>query len=517
MAEVVKNSEQTLNSLNRVKTITFNEFYIISGLIIANILVVYYLLGNYVININDYILFNPNFWINGNNEFILQQIYFFIVYSSFLSTLIPLNLYLLVSAYLRYKNNSFTLKQIVSRFLFYNSSLVIIYTLIASNGNSQVFFIGNAPFTAYYNPDSGYISMGNLFGPIVLLSIIVGAIITLFFVLYFSKNLPKKHQSPNSTHDLATWKLFSSNFLIFYCVNLLIIIYHAYYLNRGFDGKYINELFLIEIGVNVSIIFLKLLYDTEINQLSLRSTLKSLTINLGLYFIVFLEYLQIYRFNVDYTISSAEYSNVIGAVYTDYIFIGICIVLYIFRKQIKHYLLILQERSTYYSKIIWPHTKSFFKRINPVSFVLYHLTLRKLNNDDQAVFFAKKFIIIQSKHLKNALPGALPLTIPSVIEGIFANDIERLQQLFKINNIKTYSNKAILKFVMITANLIIKDLQKTLQEHLTQELLKETNDAKQLQVNVEELWQKANKIMVQWESTFTDTELKYKDTLLHKS
>ena len=158
---------------------------------------------------------------------------------------------------------------------------------------------------------------------------------------------------------------------------------------------------------------------------------------------------------------------------------------------------------------------SILRRINPISFALYYFTIRSLTNNDQAVYFTKKFIILQSKHLKNALPGVYPSDIPNTIQKIFEDDIDRLQQLFKINKIPTYSNKAITKFVMITANLIIKDLQKTLQEHLTEELLKENSDSKHLQINIDDLWKKSNKIMLQWESTFTDSELSYKDSLIH--
>jgi hypothetical protein len=168
-------------------------------------------------------------------------------------------------------------------------------------------------------------------------------------------------------------------------------------------------------------------------------------------------------------------------------------------------------------------TKSLLKGIYKTSIkltlvpaLLNFYSVRRLNNNYHAVFFAKKFIIIQSTAIKNILPGTMPETISQSIKTIFKNDLDRLQQLFKFNHIKSYSKTATLNFVMKTANPIIKDLQLTLEQHLTEELLKDNNNSKNLQINVDNLWKKVEKTMIQWESTFTDSELSYKDTLLHK-
>ena len=162
------------------------------------------------------------------------------------------------------------------------------------------------------------------------------------------------------------------------------------------------------------------------------------------------------------------------------------------------------------------YIKKYGYKITLIPFFLEWLSVRNLRDNYQAVYFAKKFIIIQSKSIKAILPGLLPSNVSPSIKNILSNDIERLQQLFHYNHIRTYSKTATLKFAMKIADPIIKDLQLTLEQHLTEELLKENNDAKNLSINIDNLWKKVEKIMVNWESTFSESELEYNDTLLHK-
>ena len=151
-----------------------------------------------------------------------------------------------------------------------------------------------------------------------------------------------------------------------------------------------------------------------------------------------------------------------------------------------------------------------------IPYFLDWFTIRNLNNNYRAVYFSKKFIIIQAKQIKTTLPGLMPGNVYVTMKNIFQDDIERMQQLFLYNHIKTYSKIAILKFVMKIADPIIKDLQLTLEQYLTEELLKENNDIKNLTINIDNLWNRVEKIMTNWESTFTENDHEYIEKLLQK-
>lgn len=505
------------NKGNTVKIFSFEELLGFSSLVLASLLIIYYFIGHFILYFNHYVI--NNYSLSGEPVIILQQTYQFIIYSTLYAILIPINAYLVfILLYRKLKKKlNYSFLQIIARFFVINSILISVFFMISSWGiNSDIFFdssmlIYSGYYFSYYNTSYGFVSL-SIFNMVMVLSLISLLILVCLILAYIAREFTNaKNGRSTLTEFKSSLDLFKENFLLFYLINLISALVLFYWINT-YLTKFINEFFLILIGINLSVFFLKLIFDLNEVKLSIKPLFKSQIMNLFFFSIIFLQYREIYitKFYL-YT-----FSNQVNNFLMLYIFIGLVILAIRFRTQLKHYSLIIYNKTKHFGTVFFLNSKSLIRKINPLSYVFYYITIRKLNNDDQAVFFAKKFIIIQSKHLKNALPGALPSTIPNVIEKIFEDDIERLQQLFKINNIHTYSNKAILKFVMNTAHLIIKDLQKTLQEHLTLELLKENNDAKSLHINVEELWQKANKIMVQWESTFTDTELKYQDTLLHK-
>ena len=128
----------------------------------------------------------------------------------------------------------------------------------------------------------------------------------------------------------------------------------------------------------------------------------------------------------------------------------------------------------------------------------------------------KKFIALQTPSIKSILPGATPDTIQNVIKDLFVNDIERLKTLFKINSINVYSNKAIINLVMKIASPIIHDIKIILQQHITEELLKENTKTEEFTINIEELWKKVNKTLARFQSGFADEEYKFKDNILMK-
>ncbi len=69
---------------------------------------------------------------------------------------------------------------------------------------------------------------------------------------------------------------------------------------------------------------------------------------------------------------------------------------------------------------------------------------------------------------------------------------------------------------MHVASPIIQDLRLTLEQYYTDELLKEENGPKNMTVNVDILFKRTEKIITNWESTFSDFELEHIDNLLIK-
>jgi hypothetical protein len=498
-------NEKTIQSrkFSKFKFISLNEIFLFGTVIIVGILSTFYILGTYIAQ-NNNLIYNPADW---NWYYFITVDYFqMLVFSGLFSLLLSINCYFVVS-YIYIKNKGIQPKlsptQEITKILFVNCFILFSFYLTSYGG-----YINYFGSTAYIFYDSLF--------KISVFSLSVYFTIIFFIILprYLSK---KKSDKKPEFIDKSFLQVINKNFLLFFIINFFICWYFLVYL---VNFELAHLLFIISIVINITIPILKFGFDRKYLQFSLSTAFKSFISNVLFFSIVFIQYFQIYQIRYDlYNYSplyGARIHEIMNQLVLAYILTGILILMYYYREKLSDFSHLMYKNIKVYGIIVIGFSYRNLKKHNPISFFKYQFTLRKLSNHDQAVFFTKKYIIIQSKFLKNALPGALPQTISNTIEKIFENDIERLQQLFKINNIKTYSNKAILKFVMITANLIIKDLQRTLQEHLTEELLKENNDAKSLQVNVEDLWKKANKIMLQWESTFTDTELSYKDTLLHK-
>jgi hypothetical protein len=255
-------------------------------------------------------------------------------------------------------------------------------------------------------------------------------------------------------------------------------------------------------------------------NLPMKKNEKLFFINVALILPFLIQYIDIY-------LQKNSFSNNNGVIFLDLHFrallyldvnllIIIIILTIIWRNQISKYGKKLLIQLILFSHYTLDKLYNLAKKINPFKIILYKLTIRNLNKNDQAVFFARNFIIIQSEKIRTNLPSMVPKTVDQSFRNIFLQDIDRMYQLLQINKIKTYSKDAVLKFVMSIAKPIIVDMQRTLQEHITLELLKKSNDSKNLKVDIDDLWSKTNKILSQWESTFGDAELKYKDTLLHK-
>lgn len=295
------------------------------------------------------------------------------------------------------------------------------------------------------------------------------------------------------------------NFILYFLLTAVLLIYYTSVAPYDFYDQ--SRIATLSVIVYLIAPFVKFIYEKFYLSFNDKMILHSFVINVLFLFLATIQIFFIANSGEYYWLNSGP-----GVWFLLYFFTGSVITFYKFRHQTKNF------SKTFYKdfRLLLHFTLKSMKNITLIPFILQWWTVRSLSNNYRAVYFAKKFIILQSKSIKATLPGVMPETIATSIKGIFQNDIDRMQQLFKYNHIRIHSKSATLKFVMKIADPIIKDLQLTLEQHLTEELLKEQNDSKNLKLNVDTLWKKVEKIMVQWESTFSDAELDYKDTLLYK-
>ncbi len=315
--------------------------------------------------------------------------------------------------------------------------------------------------------------------------------------------------SATAVSDDKSIPILLQNLLLYFVVTMVMLSFYSTQAinNPNEQGRIATLSFIVYLFIP----FFKPFYEKYRTHFDKSEILYSFLVNITLVVIASFEIFVIYN-QGDYYWEGGNS----GATLAWYLFISLLIILYKSRFKIKSFLKHAYKRALDLLDYLGYSVKKYGFKLTLIPFILEWWNVRNLSNNYYAVYFAKKFIILQSKPIKATLPGLLPETINSSIKSIFENDLDRMQQLFKYNHIRTYSKSATLKFVMKTAEPIIKDLQLTLEQHLTEELLKENNDSKNLQVNVDNLWNKVEKILTQWMSTFSDSEMDYKDSLLVK-
>lgn len=483
-----KNSELS----KKLDIVESNELLTIFPLIAVNLMFVFYYLMQMIINVKGFYYYNVNDISGLNPNYLDLKTYIAFTNASLLAILISLNFYLLIlPLFIRFIKHkpSYSVKQILIRFFIFNFALLSAYFYVLTPDT-----FSSSPFSFIFVPQD-FPMRGMFLGIATLLLLWIA-----FMIVLGKHQVSIRYETSFSAVNIKPLReLLVENAFIYYLINLILILSYL-----GVKNQF-NGLFLVAIGINVSISFLKALYDRNIEFLDNKSVFKSFFINMILFLVVFTQY-----FNIEF--GQLNFINVIAL----YILLGLLIVLYLFREKLIDYLSIFIYKTKKFSRAIGPFILVLLDKINPIKYILTKYTLKKLNNNDQAVFFARRFIIIQSDKIKNSLPAMLPETVSMSFERIFIDDIDRMNRLLKINKIKSYSEAAVLKFIMSIARPIIIDMQRTLQEYLTLELLKNTSDSKNLQINIDDLWKKVNKIMANWESTFSDSELEWKDSLLIK-
>ena len=318
---------------------------------------------------------------------------------------------------------------------------------------------------------------------------------------------------PNSEKMYPSFKsLVGSKFLIYFLISAFVLFLYSFRGDYYTYSYYGTRVVIGSIFGYFSLPFIVMVYEKRKLHYPKGQIFQSFIVNgffsiVALYQIIALDNYYSYYYPYDTTPSLGMYG-------IWYVFIGFIILIYKSRNRIKAFFGRIYRKTKDLGHYSFVFAKSYGYQLTLIPFALEKLTIRKLSNNYRAVYFAKKFIILQAKPIKASLPGSLPSTISTSMRDIFENDIDRMHQLFKYNHITTYSKTATLKFVMKIADPIIKDLQLTLEQHLTEELLKENNNSKNLNIDVDALWHKIEKIMANWQSTFTESEFEYKDNLL---
>ncbi len=305
-------------------------------------------------------------------------------------------------------------------------------------------------------------------------------------------------------------KTFTESFLLYFFASFLPgIIYYTYY--------YQSSSFIIWM---LAIIVLVGVYKAIVDYRAFSEEKKILyissSINIAFWLIISILILNIYTWSINYSTNDLPFIFLYWITF-------ISLVIYRFRK---HEMLVVHKVHSFI-KYCFKSIKSvlnkskektltLIRRILILPVLLDYLSVRKLNKNPQALFFAKKFVVIQTYSMKNILPGTHPSQLHKTVKNLFKSDLDRMYQLYQLNHIKFHSKRAILTFVMRVAEPIITDLQLTLEQHLTEELLKVSNNSKDLQINMDDLWKKSEKVITNWQSTFSENELEYKDSLLQR-
>ena len=314
--------------------------------------------------------------------------------------------------------------------------------------------------------------------------------------------------SANIDNQINLKKVILNIFIIYYVVSgIFIALIGRDQYNYGFQSSIVFESFFTYFTLPIAILLvLKFKF-----HYSLRTIAIPFITSVFFTLFVWAQIIDLHNRLID-----EGHTWIYGAYGAWYAFIGTILFIYAFRNKIRIFFKNVSKKTTTAVNSSFKLVKKHGFKATLIPFFLEWWTVRKLQNNYRAVYFAKKFIIIQAKPIKASLPGLLPSTVSASVKDIFQNDIDRMHQLFKYNHITTYSKSATLKFVMKVAEPIIKDLQLALEQHLTEELLKESNSAKNMSIDVDNLWKKIEKIMTNWQSTFTESEFEYKDNLLVK-
>ena len=323
------------------------EIFSLIFLVLVNLIVIFYFLGRSIINFNNYFQYFSYTPYEGE-WFVLQSIFLNILFSSFLSILITVNIYFLIeliSLKLLKPSKPVNLTQIIQRFIITNIVfLCFFYFVYILSSISYGYFAYPGSGMSVYTPLSTFNSIPYF----ATFSIVLCLLLVIFFVYrYFKKDRSTKGVERKFSSILKI------NFLIFYVINILITIY-LYYLSQNMIPIDLDSLLVLEVGINLSIIFLKPIFERRFLQYSPKSIIKSASINLIGFIVLANQYWAVYGNKMYYyqTDGTKPYYQTIDNILFLYVLILIGIIIFASRKQIKYYSMLFIRKISKYASII---------------------------------------------------------------------------------------------------------------------------------------------------------------------
>ena len=225
--------------------------------------------------------------------------------------------------------------------------------------------------------------------------------------------------------------IFYQNFLVYYFISLIF----TYFFINQYGNDYNTAGYVIFcLFIYSFIAFTKPLFDEKFLKLEKGSLYFSIALNFIFWAIVL--YLMISLNNL-HNIGSS-YVEYFQPVILFYIIAFWLIIIFTFR----NYEIVFLKKSKQLTLDSFELTKKFLLASKLTIFsglrttlifpvLLDSYSVRKLRKNYRAVYFAKKFIIIQSNSMKNLLPGTRPETISNSVKMLFESDIDRMYQLLK--------------------------------------------------------------------------------------
>ncbi|MHA2363989.1 MAG: hypothetical protein ACXAC7_08515, partial [Candidatus Hodarchaeales archaeon] len=126
--------------------------------------------------------------------------------------------------------------------------------------------------------------------------------------------------------------------------------------------------------------------------------------------------------------------------------------------------------------------------------------MNKLNQSKSAHNFTLKFLHTILPSLKNKIDEINPTNLEYNFNIILEENLDRLKMLFEYNDLPKVSDQVLLKYTLKIASNLIKELKDLLRDHLNKQLLDIEVRTENIKVKEDVIWNKINKLFLQWES-----------------
>ncbi len=248
MSENVVESAQS--KIKKLKTFTVEEVLIIGSFMMVAITVLSYYTADFIFRFNNYLAFDT--FSNQYNwaTFIPSNIYLWIVVSTCLVLFVTINFYLIFELlFFKATKNVFpySVRQFSVRAISINIVIFFLYFIGATVTGYEGF--GTYANRDYYGMTEWFVNYSNFENHGFYFST-VSIILILFTIGYFVFKYSKLESKNFNYEEKTFWKLLKSNFVIFYPLNFVLVLF-LYYQANNIKYEYINEIFIVIIGLNM--------------------------------------------------------------------------------------------------------------------------------------------------------------------------------------------------------------------------------------------------------------------------